>query len=236
MERILIADYTDEFSSALHDVLKDHCQVTACSNGAEALELLRHQDFRLLIADPMLPELDGITLMECALREGVLPKVLVVTVHRSPYIISRLNRLGVSYIMSKPCRIQAVAERALDLMEDPEEIRKDARDTVTRLLISLGMSSKQRGYACIREAVLYLLEDRQQSMTKELYPAVADRCSGNANQVEKAIRDTIYKAWKLQDREIWPLYFRPCADGTIPKPSNAEFLTRLAEAVLLEVS
>ena len=234
--RVLIADHSEEFAADLADSLNDICHVTTCTNGDDALALLRKERFHLLILDIALPQLDGITLLEIARNEEVFCQTLALTVHKSSYILSRLSVLGVSYLMCKPCRISAVKKRALDLLQESNaqySNHQDHRKAVTELLIQLGMSPQRRGYDCTREAVLCLLEDRRLSMTKELYPNVAERCSGNAKQVEKAIRDAVEKAWQHRDETVWPSYFRPCADGTISKPSNAIFLGRVAEAVYL---
>ena len=50
-----------------------------------------------------------------------------------------------------------------------------------KLLVSLGVSTKLRGYSYLREAVLYMADNPMASVTKELYPAVARRfgCSGS---------------------------------------------------------
>jgi len=233
--KLLIADASEEFTVELTEALKNHCHVLVCSDGENALRLLRSERPQVLITDTMLPGLDGITMLQTALREKILPQVLAITTHRSTYILNALQQLGVSYVMCKPCKTSAVAERAIDLMEQAgsSAFQGDLRCTVTQTLLALRMSPKQRGYDCTREALLCLVNDRRLSMTKELYPAVAERCSGNAKQVEKAIRDAITQAWKTQDREVWLRYFKPCADGTIPKPSNAAFLTRMAEEICL---
>lgn len=232
--KLLIADSSEEFAEALECALVNTCQVIRCESGLKALELLRTEKPQVLVVDTMLPELDGITLLQSAAREGLLLQVLAVTRYTSPYIINTLQRMGISYLMSKPCRVSAVAARVTDLLElaaAPAEVCQDSRRAVTEILISLGISTKHRGYECTREAVLCLLERRCLSMTKELYPAVAEICDGSAKQVEKAIRDAIASAWKVQDAQIWHRYFRPCADGTVPKPSNAVFLTRIAESL-----
>lgn len=233
--KLLIADASEEFTAVLTEALKNRCQVLVCSDGEDALRLLRSERPQVLITDTMLPGLDGITMLQTAFRENILPHVLAITTHRSAYILNALQQLGVSYVMCKPCKTSAVAERAMDLMtrSGSAALQGDLRSTVTQTLLALRMSPKQRGYDCTREALLCLLNDRRLSMTKELYPAVAERCSGNAKQVEKAIRDAITQAWKTRDPEVWPRYFRPCADGTIPKPTNAEFLARVVEGISL---
>jgi len=47
-------------------------------------------------------------------------------------------------------------------------------------------------------------------------------------QIEQAIRSAIEEAWKDRREEIWAYYFRIDPDGGFSKPSNAEFISRVA--------
>ena len=62
-----------------------------------------------------------------------------------------------------------------------------------------------------------------------LYPAVAKRCDGSVDQVERAMRTAIQRAWTRRDEQIWKMYFAPLPDGRVRKPSNSEFISRIAE-------
>lgn len=237
MRKVLIADNSEDFASALADALRGTCFVRICSTGAQALEQLRNYRPDVLVMDVMLPELDGISLLQAAQAEDLMTNVLALTRSAAPYITEALDRFGVGYIMMKPCKTEAVRERIMDLSIElkPRLVSQpDMRNTVSNLLISLRVPTKLRGYGCTREAVLYLMRDPEMSITKELYPAVAQICDGNPVQVERAIRGAIKAAWKNQDDTVWPRYFQPCADGTIPRPTNAAFLSRLADKLTLD--
>ena len=237
MRKVLIADHSEEFAAALADALRGNCFVRVCSTGVQALEQLRSFQPDVLVMDVMLPELDGISLLQAAQEKEIMTNVLALTRSAAPYITEALDRLGVGYIMMKPCKTEAVRERVLDLASQSKPRllgQQDIRNTVSNLLISLRIPTKLRGYGCTREAILYLMRDPEMSITKELYPAVAQICDGSAVQVERAIRGAIQAAWSNQDDEVWPKFFRPCADGTIPRPTNAAFLTRLADRLVLE--
>lgn len=237
MRKVLIADNSEDFAAELADALRDSCFVRVCTTGTQALEQLRSYQPDVLVMDVMLPELDGISLLQSAREAGVMTNTLALTRSAAPYITESLDRLGVGYIMMKPCRTEAIRSRILDLASQTQPrlvSQPDMRNTVSNLLISLRVPTKLRGYGCTREAVLYLLRDPEMSFTKELYPAVAQTCDGNAVQVERAIRGAIHAAWQNRDDQIWPRYFQPCADGTIPRPTNAAFLTRLVDQLTLD--
>ena len=65
----------------------------------------------------------------------------------------------------------------------------------------------------------------------ELYPEVAARCNGTPSQVERSIRSAIATAWKNRDETLWRRYFMPDKEGTVPKPTNADFITRVADVL-----
>ena len=237
MRKVLIADNSEDFAATLADALRGNCFVRVCTTGSQALEQLRSYQPDVLVMDVMLPELDGISLLQAAHENDIMTNVLALTRSAAPYITEALDRFGVGYIMMKPCKTEAVRERILDLANQSKPrliCQPDMRNTVSNLLISLRVPTKLRGYGCTREAVLYLMRDPEMSITKELYPAVAQICDGNAVQVERAIRGAIHAAWSNHDDQVWPQYFQPCADGTIPRPSNAAFLTRLADRLTLD--
>lgn len=237
MRKVLVADISEDFAAELADALRGQCLVRSCTTGAQALEQLRRFQPDVMVMDVMLPELDGVSLLQAMHHEDLDTNVLALTRSAAPYVMEALDRFGVGYIMMKPCKMDALRDRVMDLADqaEPRTVSlPDLRNTVTNLLLSLRFATKLRGYSCTREAVLYLLKDPEMSLTKEVYPAVAQLCDGSAAQVERAIRSAIKAAWRNRDDTVWPLYFQPCADGTIPRPTNAAFLSRLADMLLME--
>ena len=102
---------------------------------------------------------------------------------------------------------------------------------VSNLLLSLGVPTRLNGYALAREAILIMARNPNYAITKELDPAVAQACHCKKDHVERSIRSAIQIAWKNRDEQVWKLYFRQEADGTMPRPSNGTFITRLADSL-----
>ena len=98
----------------------------------------------------------------------------------------------------------------------------------------MGVSTKLRGYAYLREAVLLMIQNPMQSITKELYPGVAKQFSSTPTQVERSIRNAIQHAWERRNEEQWLQVFQPDKAGKIARPSNAAFISRLADRLLLD--
>ena len=53
-----------------------------------------------------------------------------------------------------------------------------------------------------------------------------------AGLVERSIRSAIDKAWRVGDPAVWSKYFRCLPDGTVERPSNGNFIARMAQLLL----
>ena len=227
MRKLLIADSNEAFRLALADILQHHCQILCCGTGTEALRILRDENPEILILDLMLPELDGLTLLERAHSENLRPAVLAVTSILSDYILRSAEATGIAYVMRKPCDIRSVADRALDLPAKgsvPMPVRDDRR-LVSDLLLRLRISTKHKGYRYLLEGILVISRDPAQSITKELYAEVAKRCSCKRENVERPMRNALEAAWDRGDPQVWAQYFPEKTN----RPTNAEFLSRMAQ-------
>ena len=86
MRKILIADCNEDYRVALTAALKDCYHVRSCRTGTEAWTLLNQEQPDIFILDLMLPELDGLTLLERIYAKGLRPVVLAVTPIISTYV------------------------------------------------------------------------------------------------------------------------------------------------------
>ena len=232
--KLLIADDNEEFRQALADALQGAYYIRTCRTGREALFLLRSYSPDILVLNLMLPEMDGISLLENAVESGIRPMVLATTSLDNDYVVESASRLGVQYLMRRPCDVPSTVVRIRDLsrrLEPPLISQPDPMTQVSNLLLSLGVPTRLNGYALVREAILIMARNPDYAITKELYPAVALVCHCKKDHVERSIRSAIQIAWKNRDEQIWKLYFRQEADGTIPRPSNGTFITRLADSL-----
>lgn len=239
MQKVLIADGSEEFLHALTEALRGIYHVKSCRSGNDALELIMNFNPDILILDLMLPGMDGLSLLQYIETLGKQMHILATTRFLSNYVVEAVARLGVGYLMMKPCDVQAVVSRIADIagsQEVPLVTEPAPRTAVSNMLLALNIATKRRGYNCLREAVLLMAEKPGQSITKELYPAVGALCGASRDQVERVIRTAIDAAWQQRDETIWRLYFPPKADGAIHRPSNATFICRLADCLAQEQS
>lgn len=220
LQKILIADGSEDFLLAMVQALQQRYQVLCCQDGKHALSLLRSQGCDLLILDLMLPQLDGLTMLELAQKEGLQPVVLATTLLHNAYVEQATHRLGVSYLIRKPCTVAAVAARAEDLLTVSA-----GPDFLTQLLESLSLSSRHDGFDYFLLAIPSYVKNPRQAFTKELYPAVGKPSGHSGNHVERAMRSCLDAAWERRDPVIWQKYF-PDSER---RPTPSEFIHQLAK-------
>lgn len=231
MYKLLIADKSEAFCQAIAEQMHGLYEVHTCKEGMRAVEMVKKIQPDVLVLDLSLPGMDGIGVLRAIQSAGYSPLVLAVTYQGTDYILSALEGLSVSHVVQKPCTVLNVAARLYEMtvyLRDSCLKSWNLRDEAFNILLSLGVSLSGKNFACIHEALVYMTEYQNRFVTKELYPAIAARCGGTPKRVEKAIRDAVEKAWKNRDERVWQLYFTCGRDGTIPCPSNGEFLSRLA--------
>ena len=117
--------------------------------------------------------------------------------------------------------------------ENQEEISVEKQ--VSKLLYDLALAPSYKGYKYLKEAVTMLCEDSMDydSITKDLYPAVAAKFETTAQNVEKNIRFAIRKIYEFNTPEnLERLLGRSPALSS--KPSNVKFIACCAEKIRLE--
>lgn len=77
------------------------------------------------------------------------------------------------------------------------EKNKTLDERIANLFISVGIPAHIKGYQFLREAIKMTIETPEiiNSITKQLYPGIAQRYQTSASKVERAIRHAIEVAW-----------------------------------------
>lgn len=234
MQKLLIADSSGIFASALETALQQQFQVYTCGDGEAALELLIRLEPDILILNLMLPYKDGLTVLQETPFHP--PVILAVTMHISAYVEQAVTALGVDYTLIAPS-VETVVLRLRDLMQQyaAEPAGTDINDRVIHHLRQLNIPIHLDGYRQLCVAIPLFAQNPQQLLTKELYPAVAKLCNcKDGRSVEHSIRTAIFAAWQQRDNAIWRKYFSLGPNGTIACPTNKAFLCRLAEILRTE--
>ena len=234
LQKLLIADSSDIFTSVLASALQEQFLVFTCADGQTALDLLRQEAPDILIINLMLPHTDGLTvLQQTQFHPGV---ILAITMHMSSYVEQAVTNLGIDYTMIAPS-VDAVVTRLKDLLKQysaPAEYSDIHARTIHHLHL-LNMPTHLDGYQQLCLGLPLFVQNPQQLLTKELYPAIAHQCDcKDGRSVEHSIRKAIQAAWSKRDNATWRKYFSFNSQGHIPCPTNKEFICRLAQILATE--
>lgn len=107
---------------------------------------------------------------------------------------------------------------------------------ISQALLTLGIPAHLLGYDYLVYALDLTLEDRTlvRHMTGGLYPSVARQFNSTASRVERAIRHAIETAWLRGGVDAQIDYFRSSIDPMKGKPTNTEFISAVADRLMVE--
>ena len=113
---------------------------------------------------------------------------------------------------------------------DPEMVIRD-------ILLELGAPDHLVGHPYVVYGIQLVVEDRTyiDSITFGLYPQIAARFDTTAARVERAIRHLIEVTWFRGDLDILEKYFGNTISASRGKPTNGEFIARMANVVKASV-
>lgn len=118
-ERILVVDDEPSVRGIVAALLeRTGYRVSVAANAAEALTLLLHQQgYDLLLSDVMMPETDGLTLLDRVTQDFPgLPMVMLTAVHDIHVVMSSFRRGAIDYLLKPFERVQleSVVRRAIE--------------------------------------------------------------------------------------------------------------------------
>ena len=105
------------------------------------------------------------------------------------------------------------------------------RQNVSTILSRYGFVSSNNGYSYLREAIVYKVKHSDARIQVDIYPAIVEKLSAvSTGSVEKAIRDSIEKAWDKGCPDLIELtgYTVSASKG---RPTNGEFIALIADYI-----
>ena len=118
-----------------------------------------------------------------------------------------------------------------------EKYNENMEDVISDILFELGMPSHIRGYRYTVYAIKIATEnpDILDSITNKLYPAIAEQYGTTAIRCERSIRHAIECTWDRGSLDVFEKYFGNTISITKGKPTNSEFIARMANIVKRKV-
>lgn len=248
--KVIVADSDKEFCNLLRDSFSDGEQIellAATDSGVDAIEKIQRYQPDVLISDLILPGIDGFELMARIRKLTIAkkPKIIIVSRLSGENFISKALGAGAAYFMAKPVDIATLHERILDFSNNrPQNARPSAYsarrsgldEKLSNIFITVGIPAHIKGYQYLREAIKMSIDNPEiiNSITKKLYPGIAERFNTSASKVERAIRHAIEVAWNRGKIENINSIFGIKIYSPNDKPTNGEFIALLADKMILE--
>ncbi len=246
---LLIANDNAEESNLISEKLtndKNLYAIDKTSSGKEAIDLILSKVYDLAVIDLVLTEIDGFEVIEKIKETTTKTKIVVISALSSDTFVNKAINMGVDYYMLKPVSFDVLSKRINDLIAD-ESLKaggvisksddKEVEEKITNLFITVGIPAHIKGYQFLREAIKLAMEnpDIINSITKRLYPSIAEKFETSASKVERAIRHAIEVAWNRGKIENINSIFGLTVYANNEKPTNGEFIALVADKMLLDV-
>jgi diguanylate cyclase (GGDEF)-like protein len=117
--RVLILDDDEAIRLVTERVLADSgCAVEAAENAREALQILLHQDFDIVVVDLRMQEMDGITFIQEARNIWPWLGFIIMTGFADETSTARAAELGITRILQKPVLPTVLKQNVLDEVEE----------------------------------------------------------------------------------------------------------------------
>ncbi len=107
---------------------------------------------------------------------------------------------------------------------------------VTDILHSMGVPANIKGYRYLRDAIIISVYDVGvlTTITKSLYPLIAERNNATVVQVERAIRHAIEVSWFRGEYSTIYAFFGYTVENKKGRPTNSEFIALVADKIRID--
>lgn len=258
--QIVIIDDNERVRISLEEMIssqKDMAVTGSADNGLDGLKLIDSKKPDIIILDIIMPRMDGIMMLE-RIRErkspDKLPKIIVLTAMNRKGIIQEALQLGAGCVLIKPSDPGTILHRIRQLYSGvllyeqmpvniPSGDRSSADDSlyqleliITDIIHEIGVPAHIKGYHYLRDSIRMAVSDMDilNSITKQLYPTIAQKHHTTSSRVERAIRHAIEVAWNRGKMDTINELFGYTIQAGSGKPTNSEFIALIADKIRLE--
>lgn len=224
MYRVLLANSSEIFAGVLRRQLEKQCDLKITTDGHSTLAAIGRFRPDIFLLDASLIRKDALSVLR---QSAFIPKsILVCSNFVDSRVIHQLQVLGVQQVMLMPSvsMVETFVKTVTEQMDRGACLGSPEYRTALQLH-ALGFQVHLDGYRQLCVGIPMLLRDPEQTVTKTLYPAIAEALAlPDARTVEHSIRNAILQAWQTRDNDVWASLFPGCAVC----PSNKQFLFRMA--------
>ena len=242
--KIIIADENEKvLEETKKEFTNEQFEVVATTKcGDELIELVNKHNPEVVIMDIVLENCDGFSVLDKINTNKT--NVIVQSSLSLDGFINKAIKMGVKYYCIKPFDIKTLKERIEDIVSPTvsnnaifnSKPNNQIEEKITNIFITVGIPAHIKGYQFLREAIKLAIANPEiiNSITKKLYPTIAEKYDTSSSKVERAIRHAIEVAWNRGKIENINNLFGIKVYSSNEKPTNGEFIALVADKMLIE--
>lgn len=255
--KVLIGDDSAEYGIMCASSLRKRglYVITRQKDGKVLFEAIKNEKPDVVVVDMVLPQYDAIELMKKVASSGVKkPMFIITSSYDNPFFEKQAMENGAVYYMIKPFNVEVLGDRIQSLFnhstytDGKKEVIgnlhkneqtipiNDLEIIVTDIIHQLGVPAHVKGYHYLREAIVSSITNKSllESVTKKLYPYVAEKFETTPSRVERAIRHAIEIAWDRGNLDTINAFFGYTVNTCKGKPTNSEFIALVTDKLRLK--
>ena len=255
--KVLIIKHDTKAATELRQQLaknKDICVCDIISDGGNAVSAIRAQNPNVILLDFLLPNLDGLAVMEEVNGWGTRGYRFLLQGNASQirfaqntcrgnvdhifvrFIDEEYNDLDLEKEILTLARGKQTGMSVCQPEDAGEELQTKLEVKVTEIIHEVGVPAHIKGYQYLRSSILMAVQDMDilDSITKQLYPSIAKAYATPPSRVERAIRHAIEVAWSRGNSDTMHELFGYTLQQGKLKPTNSEFIALIADKIRLE--
>lgn len=243
--KILICDTSCDYCEAFYkNIEMAGYKFKICrSDGGALAEEIRSYEPDIVLCDMVMTGTDAVGVISQINSEQIRkPFFIVSSFYKNAFMEKEIMSFYNAYFMLKPFDAESflgvvgrISSTSVDSLAVPNDSSSQIEIVVTDVLHQMGIPAHIKGYHYLREAIILSLGDEEmlESITKLLYPTIAERFDTTASRVERAIRHAIETAWDRGDIDVLNGMFGYTVSVGKGKPTNSEFIALITDNLRL---
>lgn len=244
--KILICDTSCDYGEAFYkNIEMAGYKFKICrSDGGALAEEIRDYEPHIVLCDMVMTGTDAVGVITQINSEQIRkPFFIVSSFYKNAFMEKEIMSFYNAYFMLKPFDADSflglvgrISSTSVDSLAAPSaDSGAQIEIVVTDVLHQMGIPAHIKGYHYLREAIILSLADEEmlESITKLLYPTIAERFDTTASRVERAIRHAIETAWDRGDIDVLNGMFGYTVSVGKGKPTNSEFIALITDNLRL---
>lgn len=237
--KVMIGDDTAEYGVCLASKLRNSgiYAYTRKKDGMVLLEAIQRDLPDVVVIDLSIQKIDAIALMRrISALDIKKPEFIITSAFDNAFVERQVIEAGAAYYLIKPFEVETLISTIKSVVKKENLAEsKDIELIVTETIHNLGVPAHIKGYHYLRTAIISAINKQHiDSITKTLYPEVANAYSTTASRVERAIRHAIEVAWDRGKSDVINSFFGYTVNSYKGKPTNYEFIALISDRLKLK--